>query len=142
RPTEELLGVEVEVDDREAVQAPLPRVPSAGEDAAGIADPEAAEPDARFRVQAEEPPEGPGAGHDVDGRRVPADRPRLGPPSATGGGRGGGVAGAGSCRAGVAGRSVGGVRGNPASAIEGGGRAWILGPADPLRLAPGRAPPQ
>ena len=79
RPAEHLLRVEVQVDDRQAVEPPLPGVPAAGEDAAGVADPEPAEPDSRVLVDPQEPAEGPVARDDVDGRRVAADRRPPGP---------------------------------------------------------------
>ena len=77
-PAEELLGVEVQVDDREAVEAPIAGVPAAGEHAAGVADPEASEADPRSPCRDRESrPSAPVPGDNIDGRRVGTDRLRA-----------------------------------------------------------------
>ena len=74
-PAEELLGVEVQVDDRQAVEPPLARG-SGRRTRTPLASP-IQRPPSRIPesvVEAEEAAQGPGAGHDVDGRRVGAGR--------------------------------------------------------------------
>jgi hypothetical protein len=73
RELHQLLEIEVEVHEEEALEAPCPRLDATREQIARVPDPEAAEPDAGLRVEPQHASQPAGARDDVRRAGVRAD---------------------------------------------------------------------